>query len=144
MFGQAGDQALAAFTSAHAALYEALALQERLAKEQSEHPDLPLLAGIGLDTGERVKFGHDYRGNAINLAARLCSLAGGGEIFASEAVLTVARRVEGLAVVDRGEVTLKGLVHPVRVVQIGPPGSLARLAATVATDSRHASHQSPR
>jgi class 3 adenylate cyclase len=124
VFGSAGDQALAAFSSAHAALYAALALQARLEEEQTAHPELPLLAGIGLDTGEGVKIGTDYRGNAINLAARLCSLAGGGEIFASEAVITVARKVDGLAVVDRGEVTLKGLAHPVRVVQIGPTGSL--------------------
>jgi class 3 adenylate cyclase len=124
VFGSAGDQALAAFTSAHAALHSAIALQTRMAEEQAAHRDLPLTAGIGLDTGEGVKIGHDYRGNAINLAARLCSLAGGGEIFASEAVITVARKVKGLAVVDRGEVTLKGLVHPIRIVQIGPAGSL--------------------
>ena len=124
VFGSAGDQALAAFTSAHAALHAALALQSRLAEAQNTQPDVPLSAGIGLDTGEGIRIGHDYRGNAINLAARLCSLAGGGEIFASETVIQVARKVEGLAVVDRGEVTLKGLAHPVRIVQIGPAGSL--------------------
>jgi class 3 adenylate cyclase len=124
VFGSAGDQALAAFTSTHAALYAALELQSRLEDEQVAHPDLPLMAGIGLDTGEAIKIGHDYRGNAINLAARLCSLAGGGETFATETVITVARKVEGLAVVDRGEVTLKGLARPVRVVQVAPEGSL--------------------
>ncbi len=76
VFGSAGDQALAAFTSAHAALHAALALQSRLQQEQSTHPDLPVLAGIGLDTGEGVRVSHDYRSNAINLAARLCPLAG--------------------------------------------------------------------
>jgi class 3 adenylate cyclase len=76
VFGSAGDQALAAFSSAHAALHAALALQSRLAEEQAAHPELPLTAGVGLDTGEGIRIGHDYRGNAINLAARLCSLAG--------------------------------------------------------------------
>jgi predicted ATPase/class 3 adenylate cyclase/Tfp pilus assembly protein PilF len=124
VFGSAGDQALAAFTSAHAALHAALALQLRLEDEQRAHPDLPLMAGIGLDTGEGIRIGTDYRGNAINLAARLCSLAVGGEVFASEAVVHVARKVDGITVVDRGEVTLKGLAHPVRVLQIGPEGAL--------------------
>jgi predicted ATPase/class 3 adenylate cyclase len=124
VFGSAGDQALAAFSSAHAALYTALGLQSRLEAEQAAHPELPLLAGIGLDTGEGIRIGKDYRGNAINLAARLCSLAGGGEIFASETVIQVARKVEGVAVVDRGEVTLKGIPHPVRVVQIAAEGAL--------------------
>src|SRR5438309_11964704 len=59
-FGSAGDQALAAFASAHAALRAALALQARLKVEQAAHPDLPLLAGIGLDTGEAIQVGADY------------------------------------------------------------------------------------
>src|SRR5947209_3860919 len=54
VFGSAGDQALAAFTSAHAALRAAMALQARLEAEQAAHPELPLMAGIGLDTGEGV------------------------------------------------------------------------------------------
>jgi predicted ATPase/class 3 adenylate cyclase len=124
MFGSAGDQALAAFSSAHAALYASVALQARLRDEQATHPDLLLQAGIGLDTGEGVRTGSDYRGNAINLAARLCSLAAAGEIFASETVIRVANVVEGLEVVDRGEVQLKGLSAPVRVMQIARAGML--------------------
>jgi adenylate cyclase len=71
VFGSAGDQALAASSSAHAALN----LQSRLEEAQAAHPHLPLTAGIGLDAGEGIRIGRDYRGNAINLAARLYSLA---------------------------------------------------------------------
>jgi predicted ATPase/class 3 adenylate cyclase len=124
VFGSAGDQALAAFSSAHAALYASVALQARLSDEQAAHPELPVAAGIGLDTGEGVRIVSDYRGNAINLAARLCSLAAGGEIFVSETVIRVANIVEGLEVVDRGEVKLKGLSAPVRVMQIARAGTL--------------------
>ncbi|HEX6509979.1 MAG TPA: tetratricopeptide repeat protein [Chloroflexota bacterium] len=124
VFGSAGDQTLAAFDSAHAALHCAVALQAQLADEQGTYPDLPLQAGIGLDTGEGVKIGSDYRGNAINLAARICSLARGGEVFASETVIRVAHKAGGLMVVDRGEVILKGLPSPIRVAQIGLEGTL--------------------
>ncbi|MDQ2743772.1 MAG: tetratricopeptide repeat protein, partial [Chloroflexota bacterium] len=79
-------------------------------------------AGIGLDAGEAIQVGADYRGGAINLAARLCSIAGPGEVFASEAVIHLAQRTEGLVFVDRGAVTLKGLEQPVRVIQIVPEG----------------------
>ena len=46
-------------------------------------PTLPLAVGIGLDAGEAVRVGDGYRGGALNLAARLCSLAGPGEVLAS-------------------------------------------------------------
>ena len=64
--------------------------------------------------GEPVAVPGGYRGEAINTAARLCAQAGPGEVLASEAVVTLARRVEGLAYEDRGELALKGLTRPVR------------------------------
>jgi hypothetical protein len=57
-------------------------------------------------------------GGALNLAARLCSLAGPGEIFAGEEVVRLARVAEGLAYGDRGKVPLKGLAELVRVIQV--------------------------
>lgn len=136
VFGSAGDQALAVFSSVQAALHAALALQARLADERKTHPELPLLAGIGMDTGEAVRIGNDYRGNAVNLAARLCSLAGTGEILASDTVLTVAHAAKDIVQVDRGEVALKGFDHRVRVYQLFPegvqPGALPPLQPTVA------------
>ena len=35
--------------------------------------------GIGLDAGEAIPVSDGYRGGALNLAARLCSLAGPGQ-----------------------------------------------------------------
>ena len=55
-----------------------------------------------------------YRGEAINVAARLCAQAGPGDVLASDAVVSLARRVEGLAYEERGELALKGLSRPVR------------------------------
>ena len=40
-------------------------------------------AGVGLDAGEAVQVGSDYRGNAINRAARLCSIGVGKRTLAS-------------------------------------------------------------
>jgi non-specific serine/threonine protein kinase len=107
-----GDEVLAVFTSARAALRAATGLQARCAVEASAA--LPLRAGVGLDVGEPVAVMGGYRGEAINVAARLCAQAGPGEVLASEAVIHLARRVEGLAYQERGELTLKGLPRPVR------------------------------
>ncbi|GAC1636835.1 MAG: hypothetical protein NVS4B2_25420 [Chloroflexota bacterium] len=119
-----GDEVLAVFLSARHALRAAVAFQQRLHAEMHLDPTLPLHAGIGLDTGEAVPVRDGYRGGALNLAARLCSLAGPGEIFASEGVIHVVRKTAGLDFVDRGEVQLKGLSAPVRVIQIAPEGEL--------------------
>ena len=54
----------------------------------------------------------------MNLAARLCSIAGPAEILASLAVTHLARKVEGVAYVDRGTAQLKGLADPVHVVRL--------------------------
>jgi predicted ATPase/class 3 adenylate cyclase len=107
-----GDEVLAVFTSARAALRAAIGLQARCAPEASAA--LPLQAGIGLDVGEPVSVAGGYRGEAINVAARLCAQAGPGEVLASEAVIHLARRVEGITYQERGELALKGLPRPVR------------------------------
>lgn len=111
-----GDEVLAVFTSPRSALRAAVALRDR--SRVHDDPSLPLLVGIGLDAGEAVPVEGGYRGGALNLAARLCSLAGAGELFASETVVGLARKVEGLAYRERGRVNLKGYAEPVSVVQV--------------------------
>ncbi|HYZ11047.1 MAG TPA: AAA family ATPase, partial [Actinomycetota bacterium] len=74
--------------------------------------------GIGLDAGEAVPVENGYRGGALNLAARLCSLAAPAEVLASREVVHLARRVEGVTVVERGPVRLKGLAEPVHVLRL--------------------------
>jgi predicted ATPase/class 3 adenylate cyclase/Tfp pilus assembly protein PilF len=114
-----GDEVLAVFTSARAALRAATSLQVRCAAEASAA--LPLQAGVGLDVGEPVAVAGGYRGEAVNVAARLCAQAGPGEVLASEAVIHLARRVEGLTYQERGELTLKGIPRPVHtwIIRVG-------------------------
>jgi len=119
-----GDEALLVFDSARHALRAAVALQERCAEQSAVDPSLPLHVGVGLDAGEAIPVEGGFRGGALNLAARLCSLAGGGEILCSETVLGIARKTDGIALADRGDVTLKGLAAPVRVMQVAPEGEL--------------------
>jgi class 3 adenylate cyclase/tetratricopeptide (TPR) repeat protein len=115
-----GDEALAVFVSARQALRAAVRFQARLAEETRVDPTLPLRVGIGLDAGEAPPVGTGYRGAALNLAARLCSLAGPGEVLASQTVAGVARVVDGLTFEDRGTVRLKGFTDPVPVIRVQP------------------------
>ena len=115
-----GDEALAVFDSARQALRAAADLQERFVTETVADPSLPLAVGIGLDAGEAVPVGGGYRGGALNLAARLCSIAGPGEVLVSPGVAHLARKVEGLDYVERGAVRVKGLEKPMDVVAVRP------------------------
>jgi class 3 adenylate cyclase len=128
-----GDEVLAVFTSARRALQAAVDLQSELARARTAHPSLPLQCGVGLDAGEAIPVRDGYRGGSLILAARLCSIAGPGEVLCSEAVLHVARKTEGIATVDRGNVSLKGLASPVRVIQVAPAEELPPLLPALPT-----------
>ena len=61
-----------------------------------------------------------YRGASLNLAARLCALAQPGEILASETVIGLASRVDGMRFLEGRSATLKGMARPVRYVVVEP------------------------
>ena len=113
-----GDEALVVFTSARQAILAATDAQARFLEETLADPTLPLPVGIGLDAGEAVPVEGGYRGGALNLAARLCGQAAAGEILASQEVIHLARKVEGVRTQDRGALHLKNLTDPVHVYRL--------------------------
>ncbi len=126
-----GDEALSTFRSARSAIAAAVELQNRFVQEATSDADMPLLVGIGLDVGEAVPVQGGYRGGALNLAARLCSLASPGEILASQTVVHLAGAVDGVHYENRGETRLKGLRDPVPVVKVlGTDDPIGKLAAS--------------
>jgi YVTN family beta-propeller protein len=110
-----GDEALSVFGSARQAIRGAVELQRRF---RAPDTAFPLAIGIGLDAGEAVPVAGGFRGGALNLAARLCSVAGPGEILASETVTSLARHMDGIHFAPRRALRLKGLEHPVRVAEV--------------------------
>jgi len=115
-----GDEALAVFASARQAVQAARDMQERFAEATTADPTLPLPVGIGLDVGEPTPVEEGYRGSALNRAARLCSLAGAGEVLVSAGVAYIAPRVEGLTYTEHGRFQLKGFDEPTLVVRVTP------------------------
>lgn len=91
-----GDEALVVFGSPRWAIRGAVALQQRFVEETIANPSLPLTVGVGLDAGEAVPVEGGYRGGALNVAARLCSLARAGEVLASREIVHLALRVDGV------------------------------------------------
>jgi class 3 adenylate cyclase len=120
-----GDEVLAVFASARQAVRAAGELQLRYVADAEAHPEAPPGIGIGLDVGEAVPVDDGYRGAALNRAARLCSLAGAGEVLVSTGVAYVAPQVDGVTFVPRGQEQLKGIQAPVPILLAARTGTLA-------------------
>jgi class 3 adenylate cyclase len=116
-----GDEALAEFDSARQAIRAAMDLQKQFAEESDADTDLPLRVGIGIDSGEAIALEDgSFRGAALNVAARLCAMAHGGEVIVSEGTSHLAGRLPGVRYIDRGRAHLKGIADPVRVTRVAP------------------------
>jgi peptide/nickel transport system substrate-binding protein len=120
-----GDEALCVFTSPRQAVRAAVELQRRFVALTLEDPETPYGVGIGLDTGEAVRVKGGYRGGALNLAARLCSIAKAGEVLASREATHLAGRLDEVSYVERGRVSLKGIEQPTTVVAVVPASNPA-------------------
>jgi adenylate cyclase len=109
------------------AVKAAVAMQKRLLKLNEElrvDGFSPISVGIGLHTGEATVgyIGSDKRseytaiGDTVNLASRLESNAGGGQIFISEA--TAAACPNSLPIKAQEPMTVKNRVQPVNLFEV--------------------------
>ena len=118
-----GDEALAVFDSARQAIRAAMDLESQFAEETDMVSNCPIRVGIGIDSGEAIKLEDgSFRGAALNIAARLCGLAQGGEVIVSEGTSHLAGRVPGVRYLDRGRAHLKGIADTVRLIRVAPEG----------------------
>ena len=96
-----------------------------------EHPDEPIDVGVGIHAGETIETPDGYVGGPVNIAARLCALAGPGEVLVSDTVRALTHTVLPEAFVPRGRRALKGVTDPVAVYAVvasAPSGRTLRLA----------------
>ena len=76
---------------------------------------------VGMHTGPAVERGGDWYGTTVNVAARLCAAAGGGEVLVSETTRERAGRLRKLEVGDHRLHWLKNLDEPVAARVIAEP-----------------------
>ena len=106
----AGDGFFVVFPTAGEAIECGIDIQRRLLEHRRVHGFAPPVR-IGIHTGAVEASGGTLRGAAVHRAARICSVASGGEIIASrEALEAGGRELE-----DLRAVSLKGLPEPVEV-----------------------------
>ena len=117
IFKEAGDLALGEFSDALSGMRCAAILRDAVVlKNQTLAPERRIAIRFGINLGNIIAEGGDVFGDAVNIAARLESLAGPGSICVSQAVYDeVADQFE---FEDLGFKTLKNIQRPVRVWRI--------------------------
>jgi class 3 adenylate cyclase len=115
-----GDGLLAAFDGPAAALGAAVEMQQALeAYNASRSGEEAVLIRAGIASGEVVldKGGKPFLGDALNLAARVMSLADGGQVFTTHGDAQLAGALP-FGSVQHGEFRLKNIAVPVQIVEI--------------------------
>ena len=119
-----GDGFHAAFETGISGILAALAAQQALlAAKWKEIEPHNLRIRIGLHTGEADERGGDYYGPTLNRAARLMSLAYGGQTLLSSTTADLVRDQlpAELSMRDLGEHRLKDLVRSEHIFQLNHP-----------------------
>ncbi len=126
-----GDQILAVFVGDDAerrAIECALAMQARMTALAADRPSWNLSVGIGINSGEvimgamgsRERMDYTVLGDAVNLAARLCSHAGRGQTLISRATHAAVVDRSGFTAEALPPIQVKGKREPVAVFDVRP------------------------
>jgi class 3 adenylate cyclase len=124
-----GDSFYVVFPSPSAAVRAGLGLVDRAAADAAAHPSDPIVVGVGVHAGESAETAEGYVGSAVNLAARICSLARPGEVLVSDTVRSLTRTSLPVAFASRGRPTLKGVAEPVELFAVVPASGVMPVAA---------------
>ena len=90
----------------------AIRLGLRIVQELEAVPGFPAVR-VGMHTGPAVCRNEDWYGTTVNVAARLCHAAGGGEVLVSDATAQAAGRVHHVALGEERLHWLKNVSEPV-------------------------------
>ena len=123
VFSTAGDGLAAAFASVFAAVNAALSVQSSCAAEAWPISG-PVRVRIGIHLGEAESRDGDWFGSSLNRAARVMSVAHGGQIVVTDVVAEAVRHLldENTSLVDLGVHHLRDVSRAQRLWQVTRPG----------------------
>jgi TolB-like protein len=122
-----GDNILAEFTSVVDAVNCGVELQRELAERNAELPENRRMQfRIGVNLGDVLQEGDRIYGDGVNIAARMESLAGAGEICISGTVYDAIENKIGLEYEYLGEQEVKNIDKPISAYRVlSFPGAAA-------------------
>ena len=116
-----GDSFYVVFDSVSQAVEAGLAIQTAVREGGSGGE--PVRAGIGIHAGEvEDDAEHGIVSSAVNIAARICSVAKPGDVLVSDTVRGLTRSYLDVTYLPRGRRKLKGIVEPVNLFAVSAPG----------------------
>jgi predicted ATPase/DNA-binding CsgD family transcriptional regulator len=127
VFSSDGNGVAAAFSTATDAATAAVAAQQMLAEAA-----IPLGVRMGLHTGEAIERDRSYFGTDVNRAARLMSLAHGGQVVVSDTTEVLLRN--RVALRPLGEHRLRGLRGRMTVYQVIAEGLRSEFPVLASVD----------
>jgi adenylate cyclase len=98
--------------------------------EAAEEPGSPPVR-VGIHTGPAVTNQGDWYGRAVNVAARLCSVAPPGQVLISEATRAAAGRMFGVNYGGRELHWLRNVSEPIGAYLVQAPGAPSRKRAAL-------------
>ena len=114
-----GDGIMATFSGASDAVAAAAAIQQAVDRlNRSAQAVAVIEVRVGISAGDVTIEDDDVHGTPVIEAARLCGVAAGGEILASEMVPWLARSNAAALFTPVGELELKGLPDTVAAVRV--------------------------
>ena len=108
---------------------DAIALAVKLVDELESLPGFPPVR-VGVHTGPAVEREGDWYGRTVNVAARLCTAAGGGEVLVSERTRRDAGRLHRVEFSDRRLHWLRNVTEPI-AAHVASPRQCALLGRVV-------------
>ena len=114
-----GDGVLGVFAQPGQAVAASVALMREHRQWSQEQPQAHRVEiHIGLANGEVVEVDRDCYGDAVNLAARLCDLAGGAEVWATQTVVADQHAGRGVSFIRLGHLEVRGKAEPQVMYQV--------------------------
>jgi branched-chain amino acid transport system substrate-binding protein len=121
-----GDSFYVVFPSVSAAVQCGLAI---VAGARASEP--PINVGVGVHAGETVDTPDGFVGSAVNVAARICAIAGPGQVLVSDTVRAITQTVLQVTFAPLGRRQLKGVHDPLMLYAVVPhdPAEIGRADA---------------
>lgn len=118
IFAAAGDSVLAEFAGADQAVSCGIAIQRALARVRRDDDRAVLTYRIGIHRGRVFAGDHGLLGDAVNIAARIESLADPGGLSISGLVRDELTTSDRLELEDLGPQILKNIDRAIRIVRV--------------------------
>ncbi|MCZ6861192.1 MAG: adenylate cyclase [Alphaproteobacteria bacterium] len=114
-----GDGALVEFASVIDAVQCAITIQHGMRERNADVPENRRIEfRIGINVGDVIVENEDIYGDGVNIAARLETLAGPGDILISRSARDQIRDKLDVSLEDLGEHEVKNIARPIRVFRV--------------------------